>query len=165
MVGTTCFASLHALDGVTQSRHNDVESLVYVFIFLLRGSLPWQNLRSDDEVRARKSEVPPSILCDGFPDEFATMLQYTRSLQFTQQPDYAYIRSLLQTISARESYIGKHVFDWVSREVQCKPGDDERVMTEAAECQAEPEPLAPPPVRGHGRKSPLKARVGPSTRV
>lgn len=36
------YASVHAHLGRTASRRDDLESLAYTLIFLLRGRLPWQ---------------------------------------------------------------------------------------------------------------------------
>jgi hypothetical protein len=36
------YASVHAHLGRTGSRRDDLESLAYTLIFLLRGRLPWQ---------------------------------------------------------------------------------------------------------------------------
>ncbi|KAJ0790737.1 putative non-specific serine/threonine protein kinase [Helianthus annuus] len=36
------YASVHGHSGRTGSRRDDLESLAYTLIFLLRGKLPWQ---------------------------------------------------------------------------------------------------------------------------
>ena len=54
-----------------QSRRDDLESLAYVFIYLLNGSLPWQGLKAKNPqkkyrlILEKKQDVPIQHLCHG----------------------------------------------------------------------------------------------------
>lgn len=43
--GTIRYASVHAHLGRTGSRRDDLESLAYTLMFLLKGRLPWQGFQ------------------------------------------------------------------------------------------------------------------------
>lgn len=61
---------------VEQSRRDDMESLGYVFMYFLRGSLPWQGLKAAtkrqkyERISEKKMSTPIEELCKGFPCRF-----------------------------------------------------------------------------------------------
>lgn len=58
---------------IEQSRRDDMESLGYVFMYFLRGSLPWQGLKAAtkrqkyERISEKKMSTPIEELCKGFP--------------------------------------------------------------------------------------------------
>ena len=121
LTGTARYASLNTHLGIEQGRRDDLEALGYVFLYFLRGSLPWQGLRAAnkkqkyDKISQKKLTIPIETLCEGYPDEFCTYLNYVRSLRFDDKPDYPYLRKLFRDIYAHEGYEYDHAFDWTLR--------------------------------------------------
>lgn len=118
LAGTARYVSLNAHSGIEQTRRDDLESLAYIFIYFLRGSLPWQSLgRSSRKqkyhaIMQLKLGIPISELCFGLPEEFQTFLHYTRNLSFNAQPNYCYIRALFRNLFAMRGYDDDQAFDW-----------------------------------------------------
>ena len=125
LTGTARYTSINTHLGVEQARRDDLESLAYVLMYFLRGSLPWQGLKAAtkkqkyDRIMEKKMTTPSDLLCRGFPNEFAIFLNYTRALRFDDKPDYSYLRKLFRDLFVREGYQYDYVFDWsVQRSVQ-----------------------------------------------
>ncbi|CAJ1036059.1 Protein tyrosine kinase/Protein kinase domain/Fungal protein kinase [Leishmania utingensis] len=122
LTGTARFCSINTHLGVEQSRRDDIEGIAYILIYFLRGSLPWQGLKS---VRDHKYDViaqvkmctPMESLCKGLPIEFASLVCYSRALRFEDKPDYGYLRGMFRRLFEREGYQEDYVYDWNIRKM------------------------------------------------
>eukprot|EP00818_Percolomonas_sp_WS_P010770 CAMPEP_0117445474 /NCGR_PEP_ID=MMETSP0759-20121206/5815_1 /TAXON_ID=63605 /ORGANISM="Percolomonas cosmopolitus, Strain WS" /LENGTH=374 /DNA_ID=CAMNT_0005237653 /DNA_START=162 /DNA_END=1283 /DNA_ORIENTATION=+ len=118
LTGTARYASVNTHLGFEQSRRDDLESLGYVLMYFLRGSLPWQNLHAPTKsekyarISQKKMGTDVTTLCEGYPKEFATYLSYVRSLRFEDKPDYQKLRKLFRDLFVREGFMMDHIFDW-----------------------------------------------------
>lgn len=118
LTGTARYASLNTHLGIEQGRRDDLEGLGYVFLYFLRGSLPWQGLRANnrkekyDKIMQSKADTNNSVLCNGFPPEFCTYMNYCRNLKFEERPDYAYLKRMFKDLFFRENYQYDYIFDW-----------------------------------------------------
>ncbi|RPD53414.1 kinase-like protein [Lentinus tigrinus ALCF2SS1-7] len=72
------------------SRRDDLESLAYALLWLLRGSLPWQILRTTAEVYQSKRSWSGAALCHGWPAAFGNFLEYCRAMKYEETPQYDY---------------------------------------------------------------------------
>ena len=117
LIGTARYASINALKGLEQSRRDDLESVGYVLLYFLRGSLPWQGQKAKNKeerykkILKKKIEISANDLCKGFPNEFIKYLNYTRNLEYEEQPDYEMLRGLLKSIMKKEKFLLDNIFD------------------------------------------------------
>ncbi|XP_072981651.1 casein kinase 1-like protein 2 isoform X1 [Typha angustifolia] len=118
LTGTARYASVNTHLGIEQSRRDDLESLGYVLMYFLRGSLPWQGLKAGtkkqkyEKISERKVATSIEALCRGYPTEFASYFHYCRSLRFDDKPDYSYLKRLFRDLFIREGFQFDYVFDW-----------------------------------------------------
>ncbi|XP_062087725.1 casein kinase 1-like protein 2 [Humulus lupulus] len=118
LTGTARYASMNTHLGIEQSRRDDLESLGYVLMYFLRGSLPWQGLKAGtkkqkyEKISEKKVQTSIESLCRGYPTEFASYFHYCRSLRFDDKPDYAYLKRLFRDLFIREGFQFDYVFDW-----------------------------------------------------
>ena len=118
LTGTARYASVYALSGYEQSRRDDLESIAYILLYFLRGSLPWQGLKINNKedrykkICEKKKNTSSVQLCDGFPREMETFVSYVKNLEFTEVPDYDYLRQLLKNILDKNKMNIDFYFDW-----------------------------------------------------
>lgn len=118
LTGTARYASIGALRGHEQSRRDDLEALGYVWIYLLKGKLPWMGLNAHSrEEKYRliadcKEDTPLSVLCLNLPSEFIQYMTYVRNLGFTESPNYSKLRELFRSAFRKAGFVNDQQFEW-----------------------------------------------------
>ncbi|RLN92165.1 hypothetical protein BBJ28_00016502 [Nothophytophthora sp. Chile5] len=118
LTGTARYASINTHVGIEQSRRDDLESLGYVYMYFIRGSLPWQGLKANtkkqkyEKIMEKKMNTPIEVLCKGYPAEFRAYFEYCRALRFDDDPDYTYLKRLFKELFFREGFQFDAMFDW-----------------------------------------------------
>ena len=126
LIGNMFYKSKNASDYMTQSRRDDIESLIYCLIYFYCGDLPWnkqtineiyyktnrkvlkrikqksatkENLVPGQEIIFEfKKRMPIKLLCEDLPTEFEMILYYVRNLNFEEEPNYELIKDLFKRI-------------------------------------------------------------------
>jgi len=123
LTGTARYASINTHMGIEQSRRDDLESLGYVLMYFLRGSLPWQGLKATtkqqkyERILEKKIQTSTEMLCKGFPAEFRSYFEHIRSLRFDDRPDYDYLKRLFRELFFRKGYSYDNIFDWEEQDL------------------------------------------------
>lgn len=126
LVGTARYASINTHKGTEQGRRDDLESIGYILIYLIKGILPWQGLhvkQGEDhyqKIAQKKQEVKLSELCDGLPKQFAAYLDSVRKLKYEETPKYDYLISLLKIVLENEYKMTTitYDYDWIGLNVK-----------------------------------------------
>jgi casein kinase 1 len=117
--GTARYMSINTHLGREQSRRDDLEALGHVFMYFLRGGLPWQGLKAAtnkqkyEKIGEKKQTTVIKDLCEGFPDEFSKYLTYVRNLGFEDTPDYDYLRELFTQALKNTGEVEDGEYDWM----------------------------------------------------
>ncbi|DBB13465.1 hypothetical protein WJX82_005200 [Trebouxia sp. C0006] len=101
--GTIRYASVHAHLGRTGSRRDDLESLAYTLMFLLKGRLPWQGFQGEDkgfQVCRKKMATSAEVLCKYNAPEFCKFTEAVLEMKFDEDPKYAALIALFEPILA-----------------------------------------------------------------
>ena len=118
VVGTGRYSSIRTLRGYEQSRRDDLEALGYIFMYLLRGSLPWIGVTGrhtkdrNTKIAKMKSKLTPVLLCQGFPAEFTLYFESVMRLGFEEEPDYAQYRKMFRELGIKEGIPYDYDYDW-----------------------------------------------------
>lgn len=118
--GTLLFASLNSHQGNMLSFKDDLESLVYMILYFLNGTLPWeQHLANKMEwrdlmkkIKEEKQSFNLTQLEKKIPKEIEDLLVYVKGLQNNEIPDYDLIRKKLKTFYRKNFGCSKLNFEW-----------------------------------------------------
>lgn len=107
LTGTLPYMSINIHLGLSASPRDDLESLAYVLIYLLRGALPWHHpekqLLSEKATRSSKQRVDVMQLCKGLPVEFEMLLRYAKGLRSDDHINYTALEQKLKSACCRTS--------------------------------------------------------------
>jgi serine/threonine protein kinase len=151
LTGTARYASANTHLGEEQSRRDDLEGAGYVLLYLLKGELPWQGLRgakNKDEkyqkIKECKVNTSIELLCQGYPEEMATYMNYCKQLKFDEEPNYAFLRRLFKELYSKCCFEHEYIYDWTIQRFRVEEPvehDEERKLQNADGGSTVPESL------------------------
>ena len=128
------FASINSQLGIEQSRRDDLESLGYLIVYLLKGSLPWSDfqfspslllsgrtLTTNDRILEMKLSTSYETLCFGLPHEFVEYFKIVRDLRFDEKPPYDTIKEMFQNVFRKMNFVYDYKYDWIQTPVEVEP--------------------------------------------
>ena len=131
LTGTARYASINTHLGIEQSRRDDIESLGYMMVYLMKGHLPWQGMVNSnpklkyERIKKLKLEIKLADLCYGLPKECVKFIQYARDMKFEDKPNYTYLRGLLKKMALRiGAKMDTSKFDWIIAEKKEKEAEN-----------------------------------------
>lgn len=95
-----------------------MESIGYMLVYFIRGSLPWQGIAGKtkaekySKIAQSKANISPEVLCKGLPTEFVGYINYCKKLKFEETPDYDYLRKLFNDLFAKSGFVHDSKMDW-----------------------------------------------------
>lgn len=125
LTGTARYCSINTHKGLEQSRRDDLESILYMLIYFLKGSLPWQGLicgkdqNHYDVIYKKKCQVSSVELVGDLPskflfklEQFIEMLDYVKNLKYEEDPDYQKLYSLIFEMMKENCNEEVYKFEW-----------------------------------------------------
>lgn len=91
-----------------------------MLVYFLKGKLPWDDIQGEPDsielaIKEKKESVPVSLLCESLPEEFGKYFEYVRTLEFEEEPDYAWMRRVLKDLFESSGYTNNRVLDWAEK--------------------------------------------------
>jgi len=82
LIGTARYASINTHLGIEQSRRDDLESIGYMMIYLLKGELPWMGVvarnKNDkyQKIKMKKIDTSLETLCSNLPEQLLRYFEH-----------------------------------------------------------------------------------------
>lgn len=120
LIGTARYVSINTHNGVSPSRRDDLESIGYILLYLLNGDLPWQGIvERNREIKQKqigdiKKELKLwDIYNDTTPGEIFLFIDYCRKLKYEENPNYEYLKNILNNLFNLKAYKKDNKFQWL----------------------------------------------------
>lgn len=92
IIGSINYISINVHNCILPSRRDDVESILYILLYLQNNKLPWSNL-DKDKVKIYKENIENNDLIE---NKLKNLIKYIRNLSFVETPDYKFIYKQLK---------------------------------------------------------------------
>lgn len=90
--GTLRFSSINSHEGIQNSRRDDLESLCYIIVYMIKKKLPWEVYESqkngEEKIYNLKKNINIDTLFEGIPVVFKEFYKIIKILKFEERPDY-----------------------------------------------------------------------------
>lgn len=91
--GTNAFGSFAFHLKNNQSRRDDLQSLIFVLVYLLNRRLPWIHEQNNHMLLQYKINFPQSTVFKGLPRQIREVYEYISTLHYAEKPDYRWMES------------------------------------------------------------------------
>ena len=100
IIGSLDFISLNVHEGTAPSRRDDLISIFYVLLYIIKGTLPWSNHNSIESVYKNKKTIDYRhyYKVNSLPENIYKMYDYCYKMNYSMKPDYNYLVNLFKTI-------------------------------------------------------------------
>lgn len=110
IIGTLNFVSLNVQNYFQPSRRDDIESCIYIILYLYFGKLEWEYLSDEFSIYKLKEQL---TIQEDVPMFIKIMLCYVRELLFDEIPDYKYLIEILEKMLRVNNFINdNNNFEW-----------------------------------------------------
>ena len=91
IIGTPRYVSINVHDGCEPSRRDDLISMMYVLVYLVKGRLPWKAAASPELVAQMKKTILPEDLFFEMPPSYLDIFKYLCTMSYDEAPNYSHI--------------------------------------------------------------------------
>ena len=91
IIGTPRYVSINVHDGCEPTRRDDLISMMYVLVYLVKGRLPWKAAASPELVAQMKKTILPEDLFFEMPPSYLDIFKYLCTMSYDEAPNYSHI--------------------------------------------------------------------------
>ncbi|EAX86756.1 CK1 family protein kinase [Trichomonas vaginalis G3] len=110
--GTLKYASINIHKLQEPTRRDDVISWFYSLVELVKGQLPWHDVRDKNLCMSCKQTITTEKLCQNLPPQTIEIWNHCRDLKFDEEPNYSFIIEQIDSIFKENEWTASMPLDW-----------------------------------------------------
>ena len=124
--GNLKYSSINTMKGIEPSRRDDLESLGYMLIYLYNQELPWDKIKSKTKeeltrsIYDMKKKFSIKAINQDIPEGMEDYMNYVKSLKFEEDPDYNYLKIILENMLQKINEVNDLNFSWINESFRNK---------------------------------------------